>query len=47
MIHQRKGNTNFFLYLVSNVILRINIKVKNNMKKIDFFTFIFQTSISQ
>ena len=40
-----KGN--IILYLVSDVILRMNIKVKNNMTKTDFFTFIFQTSISQ
>ena len=44
MIHQRKGN--IFLYPVSDVILRIDIKVKNNMTKTDFFSFIFQTSIS-
>ena len=33
MIHQMKGN--IFLYLVSDVILRIDIKVKNNMIKTD------------
>ena len=44
MIYQRKGN--IFLYLIYDVISRINIKVKNNMTKTHFFTFIFQTSIS-
>ena len=45
MIHQRKGN--IFLYLVYDVILRINIKVKSDMTKTHFFTFIFQMSISR
>ena len=45
MIYQTKGN--IFLYLVFDVILRIDVKVKNNMTKTYFFTFIFLTSISQ
>ena len=45
MIHQRKGN--IFLCLVIYAILRIDIKVKNNLTKTNFSTFIFQTSISQ
>ena len=45
MIYQTKGNIS--LYLVVDVILRIDVKVKNNMTKTYFFTFIFQTSISQ
>ena len=45
MIHQRKGN--IFLSPVSDVILRTDIKVKKMMTKTDFFSFIFQTSISQ
>ena len=45
MIQQKKGN--IFLCLVIDVILRLDINVKNNMTKTHFFTFIFQTSISQ
>ena len=45
MIHQAKGN--IFLFLVIDLILGIDIQVKNNVTKTCFFTFIFQTSISQ
>ena len=45
MKYQRKGD--IFLYLAYDVILRINVKVKNSMTKTIFSTFIFQTSISQ
>ena len=37
MIHQKKGN--IFLCLVIDVILRLDINVKNNMTKTHFFTF--------
>ena len=40
MVHQRKGN--IVLSLINyDVILRIHIKVQNNMTKTHFFTFIF------
>ena len=44
MIYQTKGN--IFLYLVFDVILRIDIKVKNNITKSYFFPYFSNIHIS-